>query len=617
MANDTTKTTDKLSIEYPADGYDSGSPTWGELYAQAFRDIDSAIGDFINEEEAQDAVDALLSGGDKVQLTYDDANDELTIDTSALDAEEVRDEVGTLLEGGNALTVTIDDAGDSVTLAVDEGAISHDAIDQSTVDSDDHHTRYSDSEAVSAVNSDADHGSTASHNYRTDEEVQDVVGALLVGGNALTATVDDAADSVTLAVDEGAISHDNLADVSEGGHRTTEQVEDIVDALLAAGDKVTTTYDDANDTLTIDTSALDAEEVRDEVGTLLSAGNGISVAVDDAGDTVTLSIPTDAVGVDELDESIAPTWTGEHEFSAGITGLPEPTDDSDAARKSYVDAIKQGLDAKDSVVVTTAGTSIDLTSSTDPNPIDSVTLADGDRVLLKDQTDASENGIYVAPTATDPTTWTRAPDADADDEVTPGLFTFVEEGSTSADSAYILATDGDITLGTTGLSFVQFSGGGDVSAGDGLTKTGSTLDVSVADFAGVGLADSGSNDLDLDETTISHGNLADISEGDHRTTERVEDIVAALVSGVGNISVSYDDGGDSLTISLNAHASTHEKGGSDELTTFGSTAHDSVSVSASIENATYPTLSDVPSNLPEGAQVYVADENAIYVEDGT
>jgi len=559
MANDTTKTTDKLSIEYPADGYDSGSPTWGELYGQAFETIDSAVGDRLTEEEAQDAVNALLSGGDKVQLTYDDANDELTIDTSALDAEEVRDEVGTLLVGGNALTVTIDDAADSVTLAVDEGAISHDNL--ADVSEGDHRTTEQVEDIVDALLTagdkvtltydDANDTLTVGTDALDAEEVRDEVGALLVGGNALTATIDDAGDTITLAVDESGISHDNLADVSEGDHRTTEQVEDIVDALLAAGDKVTTTYDDANDTLTIDTSALDAEEVRDEVGTLLSAGNGISIAVDDAGDTVTLSIPTDAVGVDELDESIAPTWTGEHEFSAGITGLPDPTDDSDAARKSYVDAIKQGPDAKDSVVATTTG-NIDLTSSADPNPVDSVTLADGDRVLLKDQSTASENGIYVASTATDPTTWTRAPDADADDEVTSGLFTFVEEGSANANDGYVLATDGDISVGSTALSFVQFSGAGDITAGDGLTKSGDTLDVSVSDFAGIGLADSGSNDLDVDASAISHDNLADISEGDHRTTEQVQDIVGALVSGSGNISATYDDANDVLQIDTSA-----------------------------------------------------------------
>jgi len=90
--------------------------------------------------------------------------------------------------------------------------------------------------------------------------------------------------------------------------------------------------------------------------------------------------------------------------NARVTNADKPTNDSDLATKSYVDSIEQGLDVKDSVRAATDGTNIDLTSSTDPNPIDGVTLNDGDRVLLKDQTDATENGIYNAATATDPTT---------------------------------------------------------------------------------------------------------------------------------------------------------------------------------------------------------------------
>jgi len=150
MANDTTNTTTNLDIEYPTNGYDA-TPTWAELYGAAFEDIDSALAERLVEEEVEDVVAALLAGGDKVGLTYDDANDQLTIDTTALDEEEVGDAVDALLAGGNAITTSYDDGNDQLTLAVDESAISHDGIDQSTVSSDDHHTRYSDSEASDAA----------------------------------------------------------------------------------------------------------------------------------------------------------------------------------------------------------------------------------------------------------------------------------------------------------------------------------------------------------------------------------------------------------------------------------------------------------------------------------
>lgn len=129
------------------------------------------------------------------------------------------------------------------------------------------------------------------------------------------------------------------------------------------------------------------------------------------------------------------------------------------ASQQYVDAMEQGLDIKDSVVAA-ADSNIDLTGSTDPNPVGGVSLSDGDRVLLMNQTTASENGIYTADTASDPSTWSRAPDADEDSEVTAGMFTFVEEGN-HADEGWVLTTNDPITVDTDDLSFSQFSGVGE------------------------------------------------------------------------------------------------------------------------------------------------------------
>lgn len=159
-----------------------------------------------------------------------------------------------------------------------------------------------------------------------------------------------------------------------------------------------------------------------------------------------------------------------------ISNLPAPTNPNDAARKQYVDAIEQGLNLKDAVRAATES-NVDLASATDPNPVDGVTLSDGDRVLLKSQTTASENGIYVATTATDPTTWTRSADFDEDVEVTSGSFTFVEEGTLNANRGFVVTTNDPITVGTTDINWTQFSGAGQINAGEGLTKTGDTLDV--------------------------------------------------------------------------------------------------------------------------------------------
>jgi hypothetical protein len=177
-----------------------------------------------------------------------------------------------------------------------------------------------------------------------------------------------------------------------------------------------------------------------------------------------------------------------------ITSVAEPTQSSDAATKNYVDAVKTGLDVKDSVRVTTtgnltgtyangaSGVGATLTNSGTQAAltIDSIVLTVGDRVLVKDQTTGLQNGFYrVTTVGTASTNWvlTRTVDADENTEITPGAFTFVEEGTIGDNNGYVCTNNGTITIGTTPITFVQFSGAGSVIAGDGLTKNGNTLDV--------------------------------------------------------------------------------------------------------------------------------------------
>jgi len=158
--------------------------------------------------------------------------------------------------------------------------------------------------------------------------------------------------------------------------------------------------------------------------------------------------------------------------SRKITSLADPTNAQDAATKAYVDAARSGLDVKASVrAATTANITLSGTQT-----IDGVALSAGDRVLVKNQSTASQNGIYVVAAGA----WARSTDADSDTEVTPGLFTFVEEGTANSDSGWVLATNSTITLGSTSLTFAQFSGAGQITAGDGLTKDGNTLNVATA-----------------------------------------------------------------------------------------------------------------------------------------
>ena len=157
-----------------------------------------------------------------------------------------------------------------------------------------------------------------------------------------------------------------------------------------------------------------------------------------------------------------------------ITGLGTPTDGTDAATKSYVDTTVQGIDWKASVK---AATTANVTLASDlenGDTLDGVTLATGDRVLVKDQSTGSQNGIYVVKASGAPD---RSTDADDGAEVTANFAVFVEQGTVNADSGFTLTNNGAVTIGTTALAFTQFTGLGQIIAGTGLDKTGNTLDI--------------------------------------------------------------------------------------------------------------------------------------------
>lgn len=174
------------------------------------------------------------------------------------------------------------------------------------------------------------------------------------------------------------------------------------------------------------------------------------------------------VRTSRLDQMSAPTaavsFNGQR-----VTGVADPTSGTDAVNRNYVDNVAAGIDIKASVrVATTANIAL-----TGLQTVDGVSVAAGDRVLVKVQDDATTNGIYVVATGA----WGRALDADSSAEVTAGMFTFIEEGATQSDTGWVLQTNNPITLGTTALAFTQFTGGAAYSAGNGLTQLGNSFSV--------------------------------------------------------------------------------------------------------------------------------------------
>jgi hypothetical protein len=186
-----------------------------------------------------------------------------------------------------------------------------------------------------------------------------------------------------------------------------------------------------------------------------------------------------------------------------ITNLANPVNPQDAATKAYVDSTAQGLDVKLSV---RAASTANLTLS-GVQTVDGVSLSVGDRVLVKNQTTASANGIYVVASGA----WSRAIDADGTSvagysEVSPGMFTFVEEGTTLANTGWVLSTSGTITVGTTSLAFAQFSGAGTYLANNGVQLVGNTFSAVSANSARISVTSAGIDLATVASVSGTYGN---------------------------------------------------------------------------------------------------------------
>jgi hypothetical protein len=213
-----------------------------------------------------------------------------------------------------------------------------------------------------------------------------------------------------------------------------------------------------------------------------------SLVVDD----ITINGQTVSTTSANKDINLTPHGTGTVIVPSGYKDRAGFTDNS-LTTKQYVDSVASGLNVKDAVRVATtgplgvytynngtSGVGATLTFSTAVTTVDGVTLANGDKILVKNEPAAGAfdayNGIYVR---TSSTVWTRDIEADTSVELTGGSFVFVEEGTIGAENGYVFTHNGLPTIGTTQLPVSQFSGAGQITAGAALSKTGNQLDVNV------------------------------------------------------------------------------------------------------------------------------------------
>ena len=233
----------------------------------------------------------------------------------------------------------------------------------------------------------------------------------------------------------------------------------------------------ANSTITLGSSTLTLGSTTTDIAGITS------LVVDD----ITINGQTISTTASNKNIELSPHSTGTVTVPSGYKDRAGFTDNS-LANKAYVDSVSQGLDVKNSVEAATttnlsatysngtAGVGATLTFGSAVTTLDGYTLVNGDRILVKDQTNAFENGIY---TRTSSTVFTRAIDADTSSDLSGGVFVFVEQGTANGDNGYVFTHNGAPTIGTTNLPVSQFSGAGQITAGAALTKSGNQLDVAV------------------------------------------------------------------------------------------------------------------------------------------
>ena len=422
--------------------------------------------------------------------------------------------------------------------------------------------------------------------------------------------------SFTLAADSGSNDTFNTSetltftggegiDTTVSNNEITITGEDATASNKGVASFASADFDVSSGAVTIKAGGVTSTQLAGSIANAKLANDGITIGSTDTslGDTITALAGMTEIAVDNInlngntvsttnsngDLVLSPNGSGSVTVPSGYSARAGFGSDS-LVNKSYVDSVANGLDVKASVRVATtanltatydnaAGT---LTANSNGAiSVDGVTLVVNDRVLVKDQSTAAQNGFYkVTATGSGAAAFvlTRTPDADAASELTGGAFTFVEEGTANADNGYVLTTNGTPTLGTTNITFEQFSGAGQISAGAGLTKTGNTIDV-------VGTADKitvSANALTIASTYVGQSSITTL--GTITTGVWNGTAIAATSGGTGLSSIAKG----SVLVANSANTlSALDGGGSNDGLLLYTASSDTLSFATSIDGGTF------------------------------
>ena len=448
-------------------------------------------------------------------------------------AEYIYDTVGGAVTGGTGITITNSDVGNTSTVSISNTTVtgagtpvgSSTAIPVITFNAQGQLTAVSTASITTTLGIAADTG--------TDSIALASDTLTFTGGEGIDTSINSSTNTITIAAEDATTSNKGVASFATADFNVTSGAVELNDAVVKsvttdsgaltpsthgfsilggegidvthAGTTITVAGEDASTSnkgvasfatanFTVTSGDVTAKNITLGSSTLSLGSTTTSIAgiteltVDNLnfnGNTVT---STDTNG----DIILSPNGTGKVDVSGSIiTGLSEPVGATDAATKNYVDTVAEGLHVHEAAhcattntlavlsggTVTynngTSGVGATLTLSAGLSAIDGHTLNNGDRILVKNQATQAHNGMYVRTSAT---VLTRASDFDTAVEIGGGDFTFVENGTTYANTGWVQTVE-VLTVGTDNIIWQQFSGTGTFTAGNGLTITGTEFNV--------------------------------------------------------------------------------------------------------------------------------------------